>query len=562
MIFRPAIFLPILLLLAAAVSCGYVDSRLPGPDEGALLTAASKILRGYVFYRNLNAYQLPGAHYLLAGAMALFGEHLSVARWMAAGCFCAIAASLYAAALRLMDRRWAAVFGLSLLSFKFLAWPGFSAYVYWDLSFLGACAAIAALVGHRFQGPSWRLLVAGAGIGVALSCKQNVGLYLGAASAAVVLFPGVLGIRSGSLRQRDREVAVLLVGVAAGLAPLLGYFAAQGLLGRMFYNGLVRPLTRYLPTSGIPFSPPLYWWRLGEIRGDTASPYFVDLYWHMLQEQQLPGPEAYPIYWLAGEIFSRLVYTSIPFAFGWAAARWIRNRGRRDESIAKCSLLALLAAAVVASVFPRADWIHVFSVYPVVALLLFALLARGAGPGGGSRRLVAVGSGVALLLAICAVLTENHRAHLTHRVQLARAEVWVEPSQTWIEPLVQYVSENVRPNERIFVYGHEAQLYFLTGRFHPWPYSQLYPGQEGGEGGRPLSELLGRFPPKLVLRGVVSWPGTPDLTLYAPDLFLYIYRHFAVDPDFFVDHPVPAGEAPPDWVISVLRPIAQDPSIP
>ena len=105
------------------------------------------------------------------------------------------------------------------------------------------------------------------------------------------------------------------------------------------------------------------------------------------------------------------------------------------------------------------------------------------------------------------MLTSNYRAHLTHRVQLARAEVWVDPSEAWIEPLVEYVSQHVRPGERIFVYGHEAQLYFLTGRFYPWPYSQLYPGQEGGDGGAMLSVLLDRVPPKLVLRGVAELAG-------------------------------------------------------
>jgi hypothetical protein len=117
----------------------------------------------------------------------------------------------------------------------------------------------------------------------------------------------------------------------------------------------------------------------------------------------------------------------------------------------------------------------------------------------------------------------------------------------------------VPPGERIFVYGHESQLYFLTGRFYPWPYSQLYPGQEGGDGGLMLSILLKRVPPRLVLRGVLSWPGIPNLPGYAPQLFDYIWFNFETDESFFVRHPVPAGETPPDWVISVMRPKAWEP---
>jgi hypothetical protein len=555
LISTPAVFLPILILLCVGFSAGYVDSRLPTPDEGALLTAAARIRRGAVFYRDLDAYLFPGAHYALAIGMGIFGEHLGVARWMAAAFFCGIVASLYATAIQLMDRRWAALFALSLLSFKFLAWPAFSAYLYSDLAFLGACVAIAALVGHGFRGASPRLLLAGAGIGVAFASKQNVGIYLGAASAAALLFPGfVTGIRGESPKQRLREVGLLLLGVAAALTPFLGYFAWQGVLGRMLYSGLIRPLTRYLPTSGIPFSPALAWWRLGAIEGDAASPYFVDLFWHMLQQQQLPNPDAYSFYWLAGETFSRLVYTSVPVAFLWALLRRLRNRSGNDLGIASCSLFAWLALAVVWSAFPRADSFHVLSVYPVVVLLLFALCSRGAAGSQASRRLWAVGSGVALLLALCLVLTANYRAHLTHRVRLERAEVWVDPAEAWIEPLVEAVSRQVPRGERIFVYGHEAQLYFLIGRFYPWPYSQLYPGQEGGDGGLMLSVLLERVPPKLVLRGVLSWPGIPNLPEYAPLLFNYIWEHFEIDENFFVEHPVSGGEAPPSWVISVMRP--------
>jgi hypothetical protein len=158
------------------------------------------------------------------------------------------------------------------------------------------------------------------------------------------------------------------------------------------------------------------------------------------------------------------------------------------------------------------------------------------------------------------LLTLNYRSLLSYRVRLPRAEVWVEPSEAWIQPLVERISQEVPPGERIFVYGHEAQLYFLTGRFYPWPYAQLYPGQEGGDGGHMLAVLLERVPPRLVLRGVLSWPGVPSVLDYAPKLFDYLWMNFEIDRGFFVEHPVPAGEAPPDWVISVMRPKPAQPA--
>lgn len=366
------------------------------------------------------------------------------------------------------------------------------------------------------------------------------------------------------MRQRSREIATLLLGAAIPLIPFFGYFALKGLLGTMLYSGLVRPFTHYLPTSGIPFSTPLAWWRFGEFVHNAAAPYFPGDYWHQLQQQQLPGPDAYPFYWLAGELFSRLVYTSIPVAFVWGLLRRLRSRAPDDEQAGKRALLAWLALAVVLSAFPRADSFHVFSVYPVVVLLLFTLCSgrvRHPAPAPGPRLWLAA-SAVALFLALCTGLALNHRAHLSHRLELEKAEVWVEPANAWVQPVVEYVSRYVRPGQPMFVYGHEAQLYFLTGRFYPWPYSQLYPGQEGGDGGLMLNSLLERVPPKLVLRGMLNWPGVPGLMDYAPHLFNYVVSHFETDKNFFVDHPVPAGEAPPSWVISVLRPPLPEPSAP
>jgi hypothetical protein len=526
---RPRIAMPLLLALTTAVCAWYADARLPTPDEGAVLTAAAKILRGAVFYRDIDAYPFPGAYYLGALAMGVFGEHLSVARWLAAALFLGVVASLYRASLHLLDPRRAALFGLSLLSFKFLAWPGFSAYLYSDVAFCATCAAIALLMGHRFRGASPRLVLAGVCVGIALLSKQNLGIYLGAAIASALLVPEwLLGTARAESRWRWTEVGAWASGVAAAVLPALVYFAGHGLLGKMLTSGLIRPFTGYLPTSGIPFSTPLAWWRFGELQHNAASPYFPLDYWHMLMEGQLPGSEWYRLFWLAGELFSRLVYTSIPVAFLWVLVRRLRSRSGGE------------------------------SVYPVVLLLLFALFQPGPTAGDGAPRTAAwlrlEAAAVALLLLTTGILALHHRSTLTYRVTLERAEVDVEPTDAWIEPLVEYVRDHVGEHEPLFVYGHEAQHYFLTGRFYPWRFSQLYPGQEGGAEGRQLAARLRRRPPKLVLRGLLAWPGVPSLMEYAPALFAYVFKHFAPDTAFFAEHPIRGGPEPPHWVIEVMRP--------
>ena len=76
---RPAFFGPLLVALAAGLSVWLMDRGSPPNDEGALLTNAARILRGDVFYRDIDAYPFPAATYLLAGACVYIVESL---RWI------------------------------------------------------------------------------------------------------------------------------------------------------------------------------------------------------------------------------------------------------------------------------------------------------------------------------------------------------------------------------------------------------------------------------------------------------------------------------------------------
>jgi hypothetical protein len=555
------VFLPVLMVLAVGVSLWFARYRLPGADEGALLTNAMKILRGAVFYRDVDAYPFPLATYLLALWMDVFGEHLSVSRGLATLVFCVTVGSLYWASLSLLEPRRAAVFGLSLLSFKFLAWPSFTSYFYADLAFAFGCLSIALLVGHRFSGPTPRLAAAGVAIGLALLSKQNLGIYLAGAAIACLLLPGfLLGARRESARAAGGELLVFGGGLAAPLAIAAGYFASHGLLDAMLYSGLIRPFTDYVGTSEVAFTPALAWWRLGELQGIEARAYTPLLVSEGLERGFFPGTSLYPAYWLASELLLRALYTSVPLAFGAVGALWIRARVRgglaSDRSL---FLLAILAGAILLSAFPRADYSHLIAVYPSVLLLLFALWGRlGARDGRAHPRLSrAEASAVALLLLATAALTWIDHSHRSYRVQLERANVWTDPAQAYVESVVRYVEEEVPEGEPLFVLGQEADYYFLSGRSFPWPFAQLYPGQTGDDDGRALLQVVLRERPRLILRGLSSWPGLPHLESYAGRLVRNVERRFGPDREVFQRHPLPPGQPPPpDWVMTVLRPCA------
>ena len=348
------------------------------------------------------------------------------------------------------------------------------------------------------------------------------------------------------------------------LVPFAAFFAAHGVLGEMAYGGFVRPLTGYLPASGISLAPMLAWWNLGEFEtGEGAAVYLPLRYAHLLREGRLAGPEWYSTYWIVLEIFTRALYASLPIAFLWTFARWVRSaRGRdathRDSLVFR---LAVLSFAVVLSAFPRADFFHIVSVYPLVAWLLFALLQ----PRTGVRRRISLWAetgAVASLLGATLYLAAVYDSGLTYRMKLERADVYVSPNDSWVKPVVETVSESVPAHEQIFVYGNEAQFYFLTGRFFPWPFCQLYQGQEGGDGGAALAALLSRLRPAVVLAGLMDWPGVPTIDSYAPQLSEFIESHYSHAWAFFEFHPPPQGAQPSYLAFKVLRPAAGAPPPP
>ena len=207
---------------------------------------------------------------------------------------------------------------------------------------------------------------------------------------------------------------------------------------------------------------------------------------------------------------------------------------------------------MLASAFPRADFFHIISVAPPLLLLLILLCARVGAPMRWPRIATV---GVILLLAVSAQLARVQRSLLTEHVVLERADVWVAPENAWMEPLVQTIRDRVPDGEPFYVYGHEAQLYFLTGRFFSWPFSQLYPGQEGEEGGQEIVDRLAEDPPSHIVRGRQFWPGMPRAAEYAPRVDRWVRKNYAPDPAPFRLHPLRKGAPPPQpqWMTLLIQ---------
>lgn len=546
-----------LAVAAILLSVWFANRTRPMTDEGAVLTAAARILRGGVFYRDVDAYWLPGSAYLLAGAMRAAGEHLHVARVLAGATFVGIVLVLYALAVRLAGFRLGALFGASLLGLKILAWPALTAYFYWDLAFWMACLSIWVLLTGRSGASGSRWACAGALAGGAILFKQNVGGYLGLALGLLALLPGGLPGSPRRLSDRLRSVAWLGAGAAVPIVPFVAFFGSHGLLEDLVRSGFLSAVTGYLPTSGIAFAFPLAWWRLGSFGVAEQLAYVPTSYVVLVQRGILPGESLQPAWQLAGEIFSRSFYTAL--AATLVAGLWtgVRRRARRDPSGPLLLASSLLAAAVFASAFPRADFTHVVSVAPLVGLVFLQLWDQGmrrapSALARAARRLEVVA--VALWLATTMALAVQHQALRSHRVVLDRAALWVEPRHAHLEALVRGLDASLAPDAPLFVYGNEAQYYFLTGRFSPWRYSQLYPGQTGAGSGREVVEALRREPPPIVVRGITRrFAGLDAIEAYAPDLEPWLQETCSEATGFFRRYPPSGGPPPPRMNLSIWR---------
>jgi hypothetical protein len=541
-----------LALASLAVCFWYLPYGLPTPDAGAALVHATRIADGAVFYRDLDAYPLPGSSYLLAAAMKLFGERLEVARTVAAITFTMIVIGGYRITVLVAGRSAAALCGLWLISLRFLAYPAFHDSLYPDWALLFALWSILFFLRYQASDSPGALWKAGLLGGMTLLCKQNLGLYLGATISALILVRG-----SRVRRPRMPGLATFAAGAGLPIAVAIAYFGVHGVLGRMIYSGFVRPFSGYLPTGGVSFSEPLQWWEFGALQGPAGFPYSIGPLFSMLMMEKLPLHAWYPVFWNIEEVVVRLMYTAIPAVFVAAAIAAIAERrpARSQPSLLVC--VAACAAATIASAFPRADYYHISNVYPVVLVLAFAsssqLLRMISGKSAAALFKLGVAATASVFLASM-LLTAWFFHGMTYVAGNARGHMRVEPENAWIDDVIRYLETNLDVDDGFFVYGQEAYYYFFTGHYPAWPFVQLYPGMTGNDDGKLLADRLAASPPRLVVRGLVGgWAGLPGLDHYASHLSSFIDARYRPTAEPFTDGQPPDAQPPPEWLLAVLQ---------
>ena len=213
-----ALFLFIVSLAYLALGC---LRNFNTYDEGISVYCASRILDGYVLYRDTWTIYPPGQFYLLALVFKLFGTSLVVERLLSIIIFSLVALCIYLLSTRLMP-------------FKYSLFPWFFALMLLahvpmmnGLAIVTAllCSLLSCLLLTRFlfTQNKWMLLPAGLLIGFTALFRQDIGFYtFVSASVVIICFAYVNLVRAHGAGLKKYTAGLSVFGIlSAGVMTIL-----------------------------------------------------------------------------------------------------------------------------------------------------------------------------------------------------------------------------------------------------------------------------------------------------------------------------------------------------
>ena len=434
-------------------------------SNGVFFDEAQRVLAGEVMYRDFFEFVGPGNPYLNALVLRFTGPHIAALGLLAVALGTACALLVHHLAASVVPGRW------RLLAPAAFAVLVFAPYTFGDhkwpalLCGLGGLAALASGSASRA-----RAMAAGALLGTSLLFTQDLGAGLFAGTFVFVLL-------------RERRLALPFV-AAFVVPPLLGFgfFVARAGLERVFYDGLLFPLTHYRDLNRFAL---------------TARPTW----------RTLPREAAQVVLAVAGVL-------------GALAALWRERRAPPDTA----RLLALAGLGMLLATGHRGLYPMGLAVQTAVLIpLALRTLLSGAGRGRVAARallaLVALGVAHGLFGFVVwrqlmqPMVKEVHRAGT---VWTARAM----PELTWIE-------SQTAPGEAAFLLPARGGHYFLTRTRDVTGFPYLIEGQSTPEQARAALGQIEAARPRVGLWDQRPWPrGTPESDGPLAFLFQELHVHY------------------------------------
>jgi 4-amino-4-deoxy-L-arabinose transferase-like glycosyltransferase len=415
--------LPVLLYLP---SMGSPFER----DEGVYATIAQGLLKGQMPYRDLFDNKPPLVYAWYALSFLLFGEHVVAPRILAAVLLSLTTLSLFSQARMVFPRGVAYVaaglFGLSTgLPFVALH-ANTEAYMLLPLM----TALVAFTVGVRRGGMRWFVL-SGALCGAAMMTKQVAFWNL----AALIVVAAVLRWKTDGFSWRTfRPSACLFAGAAAAVGLVAVPFALTGSLDELVYANLS-----------------YNWLYVGVL---SYSERLVDF--------------------ASGMAYVAAVAAPLVGGAVWGLLTVIRRRRQPlDYLIMAWALASVAGVATGGRFFPHYFLQLMPAAAVLTALVMYEVVTK--------RRIQPIG-GPALAVAALMVVVSGGTIgvmYLAPRAAEERVAVSVAEQKEWesnSRQLGEYIAARTAPDDEIFNFGREAQIYFYADRrpavryFSDWPF--------------------------------------------------------------------------------------------
>jgi hypothetical protein len=452
------------LVASGAYLALFYHGPMSSPDEGVIATAAERILRGQIPYRDFFSELGPGSFYLQAAVFKFGGINLASFRLTAWFLGVVLSGLTFCLSEQLMSGPAAY---LPSLVFVAVCYPhNYQVSHHWwaTLFFL---LMVLCLHPHarRASGdrPAWsKVLLVVAGLLSAASglCMQSAGAWavLTGLIWLIVLewHPGGQQWRDAVRRGAGNGLYFLMgAGVVAGL--MASYLWAHGALREWIEDNLVFLFTNYWPYESAPSA--YSWARLTRL-----------ISW-LLREHSRQA-----FLYVVDHYFFCLVGPAI--AFGGATWQVLRLK-RVEPSRSRLLLLYLLGG--LSSLFSELhapDIYHFIFAAPLMLTLLFysCLCAYRQWPwmrwplrAVGGVTLVFVGLGVQRVVA--------HAATLTAAIPCRRGTLYRDPeSALVVQQWIKTIQDAVPAGGETFIFPYDAHLYFLTGTGNPTRYDVLLAG--------------------------------------------------------------------------------------
>ncbi len=196
-------------------------------DEGSILSAAQRIARGDILYKNIPVVYAPGRYMLLAGLFKIFGQNILVERLMWGTAQLVGVIFLYPLSKKLMPSFFA-----FLACILYIFANGFPHKVFYTAL---SIPTISLLFIYLDRGKCKWLILSGVFAGLNLFFMQDTGIFMLALGICAIFLRQIHTYRRINLEGMIRELLIFFAPVAAVILPVVFYFYYHNALGDLVY---------------------------------------------------------------------------------------------------------------------------------------------------------------------------------------------------------------------------------------------------------------------------------------------------------------------------------------